>query len=78
MTKSLDESKSSLLVSTSGGGLRSIALPVGTKTKEIWKEEHPKETVAEFEYLSIVDSEGKQVDYPAGDYVLVGADMLLL
>lgn len=77
VTKSLADAKSSLLVSVNNGSLRTVALPRGTKTKEIWKEEHPKETVAEFEYLSIADSEGKQKSYPAGDYVLIGADKLL-
>lgn len=76
--KSLDGSESSLLVSTHSTSFRSIALPKGTKTKEIWAEEHPEETIGEFAYLSISDSEGKIVKYPAGDYVVVGADRLLL
>jgi hypothetical protein len=78
VTKSLVESESALLISNENSGLRTIALPNGVTTKQIWKAEHLKETVAEFVYLTISDSDGKEVNYPAGDYVLVGADKLLL
>jgi hypothetical protein len=77
VTRSLDKSESFLLISNFNSGLRTIALPKGIKSKQIWKAEHAKETVAEFTYLSISDSAGKQVKYPAGDYVLVGADRLV-
>ncbi|HAY89787.1 MAG TPA: hypothetical protein DCY51_10120 [Bacteroidetes bacterium] len=78
VTRSLTESESSLLISNHNSSLRTIALPHGVKTKQIWKAEHPKETVAEFAHLTISDSDGEKVNYPAGDYVLVGADKLLL
>ena len=77
VTKSLKSTKSSLLVTTDDWGVNAVALPHGVKTKQIWKAQHPKKTVAEFAYLSISDSEGKQVNYPAGDYVLIGAERLL-
>jgi hypothetical protein len=77
VTKSAIDSKSNLLVSTVGSDLRTIALPKGVKTKKIYSAIHPSKTIATFEYLEITDSYGKRLVYPAGDYVLVGADRLL-
>lgn len=52
------------------------ALPRKVKTKEIYKARHRDQTVGEFTYFSIIDSKGKTLLLPQGDYVILGGNSL--
>lgn len=52
------------------------AMPEGMAIKELYKPVHKDNTIGEFVYFSIQDSDGKVKHYPQGDYVIIGADQL--
>lgn len=54
------------------------ALPSKVKKKEIYKATHPDQTVGEFTYFSIIDSKGKSLLLPQGDYVVLGGNSLTI
>jgi hypothetical protein len=54
------------------------ALPKGVKKNEVWKPIHKDNTIGEFAYFAVIDSEGKSLIFPQGDYVIIGADTLSL
>lgn len=50
------------------------ALPEKINIKEVYKSLHKENTVGEFVYFTIRDSENKVKIFPHGDYVIIGAD----
>ena len=49
------------------------ALPEGVKNKELFKREHPEETIGTFSKFVVMDGDKTQ-SFSAGDYVIIGAD----
>jgi len=52
------------------------ALPSNVKRKQVYKAIHRDSNIGEFTFFSIVDSMGKSIALPQGDYVIIGGNTL--